>query len=371
MRSLWLVLHVMGAVFFGGCAAVPHDDDGRDDDSGDDDSVDDDATGDDDIGDDDTGDDDTSDVEYAIPAKEDWTERGVAFVAGDEGDWDLRLYGQISPSSAVKLDGTYLLYYVGADGDRSTDGGPRHRALGVATSADGITFARHPGNPILTHLPHVNEEEGIFSAGAIPMEDGTVALYYAAIWASDGTTESVQSYVAFATSDDGLVFSDQGYVLDWSDPGVWGYGDELFPLGALVEGGSWSVYYIAKGHDASWDLGLASGPGSTDLSSTTPLLTTHDIIGGCDPVPVGPDKVALFVVRSFDDNLIEVRTAPRADPGALSEPVQTYTTFEPHHRHTVVLLDRETETWFMYQATDREEDGNQVVVRTAPAVPAS
>ncbi len=52
-----------------------------------------------------------------------------------------------------------------------------------------------------------------------------------------------------------------------------------------------------------------------------------------------------------------------------SAPLRTYTTFEPRYRHTTVFLDRETETWFMYQSTDREEDGNHIVVRTAPAVP--
>ena len=357
------ILALSTVLLVSGCPLDVHDDDAADDDTGDDDS------GGPPPDDDDTGDDDTSGVEYAIPAQGDWTERGVALEAGEEGSWDMRLHGQISPSTAVKLDGTYLLYYVGADGDRSTDGGPRHRALGVATSSDGIHFEKYAGNPVITHLPHNNEEEGVFSAGATVRGDGTIALYHGAIWAADATTESVQGFVALATSDEGLAFEDEGYVLDWADPGVWGYGDELFPVGGLETDDGWAVYYIAKGHDASWDLGLAHGPGPTELSTTAPVLTTHDVIGGCDPAPVGPGKVALFIVRSFDDNLIEVRTASTADPGTLSEPVQTYAAFEPHYRHTAVLLDRETETWFMYQASDREEDGDHVVVRTAPAVP--
>ncbi len=339
-----------------GCGGVHDDDDGG---PGDDD----------DNGDDDSGDDDSDEVEYAIPAQEDWTEQGIALVAGGPGEWDARLHGQISPCSVVKKDGTYLLYYVGADGDRSTDGGPRRRALGVATSSDGITFAKSPANAVLTHLPHGNEEEGIFSAGATLDGQGDVVLAYGAIWAADATTESVQGYVALASSPDGVAFTEQGYVLDWSDPAVWGYGDELFPLGLLSTDAGWSVYYGAKGHDASWDLGLASGPSATELTTTSPVLTTHDVIGGCDPVPVGPDKIALFVVRDFGANRIEVRTAATATPDAVSEPLEQYTAFDPGYRHTAVYLDRETETWFMYQATDREEDGDQIVVRTAPAVP--
>ena len=358
MRAALLPLLLAGLLAWLGCADHGDDDDVADDDS----------AVDDDTADDDAGDDDTASTVYAIPARDDWVEQGVAMEAGEEGAWDARLYGQISPATVVKHDGTYLLYYVGADGDRSTDGGPRHRALGVATSADGIHFDKYPGNPILTHLPHDNEEEGIFSAGSTRLDDGTIALMYGAIWAQDSTTESVHGYLALATSSDGLSFADHGYVLDWSDPAVWGYGDELFPLGVLESGGDWSVYYVAKGNAASWDLGIAQGASSADLTYTAPVLTTNDVIGGCDPVPIGPDEIALFVVRSFDDNLIEVRTAPVNDPGALSEPVEVYAEFEPAYRHTAVFLDRETATWFMYQSTDREEDGNHVITRTAAAV---
>jgi hypothetical protein len=352
MRRSWLVLAAPLLLWSFACddeALAPDDDDtvGGDDD-----------------------DDDNPDIEYAIPAKEDWVERGVALVAGEPGSWDMRLDGQISPCTVVKKDGTYLLYYVGADGDRSTDGGPRNRALGVASSSDGITFSKHAANPILTHLPQGNEEEGIFSAGATLDDGGDVALLYTAIWAADATTESVQGYLALARSSDGLSFVDEGYVLHWDDPSVWGYGDELIALGVLDAGDSWSAYYIAKGNEASWDLGLASGAGPTAFTSTQPLLTTGDVIGGTDPVPIGPDTIALFTVQGFEDNLIQVRTAPITDPGALSEPVETYTAFEPGYRHTTVFLDRQTETWFMYQATDREEDGDHIVVRTAPAVPA-
>ena len=60
-------------------------------------------------------------AEYAIPEQDDWVEQGVALTAGSEGTWDVRFYGQISPGTVLKKDGTYFLYYVGADGDRSTD----------------------------------------------------------------------------------------------------------------------------------------------------------------------------------------------------------------------------------------------------------
>ena len=307
-------------------------------------------------------------AEVAVPDQTDWVEQGTALTSGPEGSWDARLYGQISPCTVVKKGGTYFLYYVGADGDRATDGGPRNRALGVATSVDGIHFTKHPGNPVLTHQPKNNEEEGIFSAGATLKDDGTVALHYSAIWAANSTTESVQGYVALATSTNGLDFTDQGYVLDWNDGSVWGSGDELFPLGTLKTGNEWAVYYGAKGNGASWDLAVARGSAPDSLGDTAPVLTTNDVIGGSDPIWLSEDKIALFIVRDFGGNFIEVRTAPAADPAQLSAPVKTYTMFPPRYRHTTIFLDKETDTWFMYQATDREEDGNHIIVRTAPAV---
>lgn len=303
-----------------------------------------------------------------IPDQSDWTERGVALDAGPEGAWDMRLHGQISPSAMIKRDDTYLLYYVGADGDRSTDGGPRHRALGVATSTDGIRFTRHDANPILTHLPMQNEEEGVFSASAVVDESGHVTLYYGAIWAPNATTESVHSHVALAESPDGIAYENRGYIVQWNDGDVWGHGDELFPVGTFkADDGTWHTYYIAKGHVGSWLLALASGEQPDELPRTQPVLTEgSEIVGGGDVVGLGDGRIALFLVRDFEENLVEVRTASTDNPAELSEPVATYA-FDGF-RHAVVFLDRETETWFMYQ---REAEGDRVVVRTAPMQRAS
>ncbi len=303
--------------------------------------------------------------EIQIPKQSDWTLQGTALTAGAPGSWDVRFHGQISPSSVIKKDGVYYLYYVGADGNRSTDGGPSHRSLGVATSTDGINFTKHPGNPVITHLPHNNQEEGIFSAGTTLAANGDVVLVYGAIWAANSTTESVQSHVALATSSDGLNFTDHRYVLSWNDNNVWGYGDELFGVGTFYGNGNWHVYYIAKGSQGSWKLAIGTGPDLDNLTTTSGVITSGDfVIGGGDPVFLSDDKIALFNVRKSDKAYIEVRTADVSSPGQLSAPVQSYDTFP--YAHATVFLDKEADTWFLYQATDRQEDGNEIIVSTAP-----
>ena len=304
-----------------------------------------------------------------IPKQPDWTGHGVVIKSGKSGSWDARLYGQVSPCTVVKKNGVFYLYYVGANGNRPTDGGPKDRALGVATSRDGIHFTKYSGNPIVTHQPAKNVEEGVFSAGGMIDKNGDLLLYYGAIWAENTSTEEVHCHVALAQSRDAKSFKDYGYVLSWNDRSVWGYGDEIFPLGAYYANGKYNVYYVAKGNVGAWKLGVAMGTSKDKLTNTRAALTKRQIIGGCDPIFIGGHKIALFIVCDFDKNYIEVRTANVNSPEKLSDPVEKYHMFGPRYRHTVVYLDRQKKKWFMYQATDRAKDGNQIVVRTAPMIP--
>ena len=300
-------------------------------------------------------------AEILIPKQSDWTDQGIAFTKGPTGSWDVRLGGSITPCTVVKKEGTYFLYYIGADGDRSTDGGPRHRALGVATSTDGINFTKYSGNPILAHLPHNNEEEGIFSGGATIDDNGNITLYYGAMDAGSATSVSVDGDIRLAVSSDCFNFTEIGDVVSHSDSSVWGYGDELFPVGTFQANGQWYVYYIAKGYGASWDLGLAWGPSADDLPNTQAVLTSGSyIIGGCDPLWVAPDKIALFVVRDFNTRIVEIRTASSNLPEQLSEPVETYDFND--FKHMTIFLDKDTSTWFMYHLNDA---GDAIRVKTA------
>jgi len=302
-------------------------------------------------------------AELTIPRQLEWKDRGVALMAGPQGSWDERLHGMISPCTVVKKNGTYFLYYIGADGDRSTDGGPRHRALGVATSTDGIYFTKHSGNPILTYLPHNNEEEGIYSAGSTLDGRGNIVLYYSALDAGSSNSTSVDSDVRLSVSANGLDFIDLGDVLSHADRTVWGYGDELFPVGVFNTGRTWYLYYIARGNDAKWDLGLAWGESPEELINTQAVLKDHvDIIGGGDPIRLDSDTIGLFMVKDFARSFVAVNAASIGAPWILDSNKLTYDF--TGYRHSTVFLDRDAKTWFMYL---REVGGDQVHVFTAPA----
>ena len=115
----------------------------------------------------------------------------------------------------------------------------------------------------------------------------------------NASTEEVHCYVALAGSNDGKGLEDYGYVLSWNDPSVWGYGDEIFPLGAYYANGRYNVYYGAKGRVGAWKLGVATGSRKDRVMHTRAVLTNGQIIGGCDPVFISEDRIALFVGREM------------------------------------------------------------------------
>ena len=298
-----------------------------------------------------------------FPPQSSWVEHGPILEPGPPGAWDVRLHGAISPATVIKKDGIYFLYYIGADGDRSTDGGPRHRALGVATSSDGIHFGKYDMNPILTFLPHGNEEEGIFSASATVDDKGKIFLYYSACDAGDSFSELVNCDGRVAVSSDGLDFVDLGTVLDHADHELWGFGDEIFPVGCFQNRGNWYVYYIAKGKEAMWDLGLAMGKSPMRLDHSASVLTWGDyVVGGGDPIPLDGDIQGISLRRSFEEKRIELRVFQAANPGKLSRPARVYRF--PNVDHVTVLKDEKTNSWFMYYL-GKENDTNYIGVKTA------
>jgi len=234
-----------------------------------------------------------------VPVQSDWQDAGRVLTRGGSGAWDryigderTAVQGMASPCAMVKKGGTYYLYYVGADGLRSTDGGMRNRALGVATSTDGFTFTKHPNNPILEYQPNNNEEEGIYTCGAMLIAGGEVALYYQAMNAGSPTSGSVWADGRLALSSDGVHFVDQGAVLDHADSSVWGFGDELFPVMPFAANGNYYLYYLTNGPTTSWDLGIASGPQMHDLMSSKEVLSPAlSIRGGTGSPIVGSSRI--------------------------------------------------------------------------------
>jgi hypothetical protein len=286
-------------------------------------------------------------VEIAIPKQEDWIDFGPILELGADGEWDTVLGGH-TPVGIIKNDGIYYFYYVGGDGLRSFDDGPRHRSIGVATSEDGINFKKYSGNPVMTFSRYNGEEEGANSAGITLDDEGNFVMFYGA---AEGPRDIIIANARVAISTDGFNFEDKGQVLNRLNPLLYGFGDEIFPLAAFTHKGKWYVYYQPNGATKSLTLGMAWGSRFNRLPRSTGVL---DQTSGGLPVHLwgniiwlSPEKIALFVQRLWwPDSFVEVRTASPDTPHQLSEPVERYDI--PDLKRAAILLDIEKNTWFMY-----------------------
>jgi hypothetical protein len=301
----------------------------------------------------------------AIPQQEDWVDHGKIIDSGVEGDWDLYLWGGFA-NSVVKKDGVYYLYYQGSNGYDEVEGTVTYRAIGVATSADGIKFSKYQGNPVITWFPHDHLEEGAVSAAASLSAQGEVELYYGAnTWAGGSL---VNADGRLAVSEDGLHFRDAGKVLDHKDRSIWGSGDEIFPIIGFSDNGRWFVYYIPNGVPQRGSLGVAWGDGKDQLKNSASASSGGvqvPVWGQGGYARIGQDSYVLFTsnFNAQSGSLIEARTMSLEKPNLLSEPVVQYR-FEGVSLATV-HLDMERLTWFLYYKTD---DFNWYGVKTAPVV---
>jgi len=291
----------------------------------------------------------TPESSVRIPAQSDWVDYGIFLEAGAPGEWDLYLWGGFA-FSALKKDGTYYLYYQGASDYRTEfDETILWRAIGVATSQDGINFAKYDGNPILTWFPNQNGEEGAVSSGVTLGEQGETILFYGANTQESSIT--VNADVRVASSLDGFSFTDLGIVLNRSDTSIWGSGDELFAVDAIYDSGQWIVYYIPNGVAESGLLGVAYGNEYNVLNQSFAVTSGGKPIsvwGTAGHVKLDQDTYAL-ILNNVREKRTEVRHVSLQTPNLISEPVVVYQFDEV--QQAVFLLDEENEIWCMYYRT--------------------
>lgn len=109
-----------------------------------------------------------------------WEKYPTPVLQGTSG-WEY----QIVPSSVIKVNGTYFLYYYGRNL-------PNYN-IGLATSTDGIDWVKYTNNPIVTP-DKLWEETGVFHASVIITDTQIEMIYMNS--ASDG--------FGFAYSSDGM-----------------------------------------------------------------------------------------------------------------------------------------------------------------------
>jgi hypothetical protein len=306
------------------------------------------------------------DLPVTIPSEADWLEVGTVLEAGREGAWDHHLAGASTPSTIIEHEGQWWLYYGGADGLRDDDGGPRHRAIGLATSRDGVRFEKFGSEPVLSHQPTGLEEEGANSAAVSLADDGSFVMHYGA--ATQFLPDQIHADARVSRSPDGRRFRDVGIALSYQDTSVYGHGDEVFPVASYRYRDSWYVFYLPNGSPQSRDLAVAWGPQATRLDASTLVLDgSRDDPARCGAnVVVLGEHVIVFVQRGWKPEIrAEVRVARADAPWRLSRPLRVWDgpLFRNETKFFTVTLDRRRATWLLY----RLDWKRRFVLHAAPA----
>ena len=301
-------------------------------------------------------------IETRIPEQHDWRDFGWVLSTGEEGEWDRHLGGMLTASTA-KRNGIYFLYYGGACCYDDPLDSVTFRAIGVATSTDGIRFSKHPENPIISWLPNNGREEGATSSAVATDATERTILYFGANTQETRTTVNADARIGL--SRDGLAFADQGIALHHRDRMVWGSGDEIFPIIALRHEDLWALYYLTNGVPQQRHLGVAWGRRFDQLTESRAAKASGRLVPvwgvGGGAVRLGAETYALFL-NDLRIPRTEVRTVQVDSPHLLSEPAQTYRW--PEVKQVTVLLDSEVATWFMYY---RDAEQQHYGVKLAPA----
>lgn len=148
-----------------------------------------------------------------------WRRRGRVLGRGERGAWD---GAQLVDPAVIRVGGGYRMYYCGG---RSASG---LFAIGVALSADGWNWVRHPDNPI-----YAAPDPGLYTADVVVDDDGFILFLSAPDSEKNYEIEAVHSV-------DGLQFDParSRLVLTPSRDGSWDnalvYGMDAFPVGDTI-----------------------------------------------------------------------------------------------------------------------------------------
>jgi len=197
---------------------------------------------------------------------------------GAPGQWD----GGTASMPVVLFDGaTYRMWYAGGRGVNEED-------IGYATSPDGVTWTKHPSNPVL------RRDLGAWDAYlmwpiAVVFHGGTYHLWYSAFAAPLQQVERT----GYATSPDGVTWTKYSGnpILPGGPPGSWddagatlggvlvedgtfrgwyagarvvgsGYGALLVGYAASSDGVNWTKWPepVIEPSQSGWDLSIDPGP---------------------------------------------------------------------------------------------------------------
>jgi hypothetical protein len=285
-----------------------------------------------------------------IPKSTHWNYPGsIAITGGGTGAWDKGIIGNYG-GAIVKLGNTYFYYYIG--GSQWTVGSPAeelgYSKVGLATSTDGINWAKYAGNPIITYSTGDYEHEGIFSIAATVVS-GVVHLYYGAMHHT-GTPNpnSIDGHIRYRKSTDGYSFTDDTFIYSNAP-------DEHYPVGVTYKDSVWHLYTLGDAYIGAGPLNHMYGSTPTNVSNYT-QVSAGPWRGGGDITWVDDNTILMHLTPGASGSTIETRTISKTDYYALSSIIESWQWGATVHGQTAVYYDSSLQKWIMIQYDNTEGD---------------
>ena len=290
-----------------------------------------------------------------IPTLGDWDPGSLAFSRGAEGEWDYILWGGFV-NSLIKKGDTYYLYYQGSPSYDDQCESVAHRAIGVATSKDGVNWVKSEKNPVLSWTNRGSVEEGATSSAAWLGADGKIYLYYGA---NTGTGCTVSASARLAVSEDGESFQDLGEVLSAKNLTTWGFGDEIFPIGAYSHEDQWFLYYTPNGVPLSRKLGVAVGSSADAFANSTGLNDSTIPAWGPVSIILNQDQSVLITNPEGPEGAMNIYSFDADHPAQ----VQLHDSYALLNcRQPSVMYEASTRHWMM---SCRDQNAESYYIRNA------
>ncbi len=177
----------------------------------------------------------------------DWTKEtnNPVLVPGAAGDWDEE---NVAGAYVMLDEDIYKMWYHGGIGGI---GPGQIEQIGYATSVDGVTWTKHPGNPILTVTPGTWEEQKVIDPCVI-RQDSVYEMWYAGLGPDD------RFRIGYATSPDGI-----GWTKPFTSPVMEGGSAGSFDSkgvrspSVLFDGKLYRMWYTSIDLDGTYRLGYA------------------------------------------------------------------------------------------------------------------
>jgi predicted GH43/DUF377 family glycosyl hydrolase len=216
-----------------------------------------------------------------------WDKHAGPVLVGNPGEWDQnRVFNPI----VIRNDTLYQMWY-------SAESASGLWQTGYATSMDGVTWSKHPNNPLLTVSD--GEWDAIAAlASSVLFVDGQYHMWY------HGTTGDAFSEweIGYATSPDGINWTKDtlNNPIMSGDPGGWDADVVGFPR-VIKDGNRYRMWYTGRGASDIERLGYAEDTSAVvGIEMSDKTQPKHFQLKQNYPNPFNPATTIEFVLQRDD-----------------------------------------------------------------------